>query len=227
MRTLIYHKTNIVIKYPKNINIPNKFILLLNHTHINYDDYTHIFITLLLFPDHKYVIITNNSCNKFLKKFGFLFGQYIIKDDKSILYEDMSNFIKNNEKIVIIIFPEGNIKRTCSFKNYNINQKNINDFSIIEGRCFNYKKGAFIISLMNKIPILPAIFYSPMPNNNYTYFNKIYKIKHINHIGINIFNNNIDPKGNINDVEEYRLKMEKIFKKRYINVLLNANKYNI
>ncbi len=235
MRYFLYKKTNIIMKYPKNINIniPDKFLLLVNHPQIIHEDNS-IFMPLLLFPEHKYVIITNNKHSKISQKLGsYTFGQYIIKDDKSLLYEDMSNLIKNNKKIIIIIFPEGNIKRTVSIKNYDINQPKIDNFSIIEEKCFNYKKGAFIISLMNNIPILPCILYSPMPNNKYTYFDKIYKIKHINHIGINIFNfynyKKKIPFNNINedDIEKYRSNMEIKFIKRYINVLLNAHKYNI
>jgi 1-acyl-sn-glycerol-3-phosphate acyltransferase len=242
MRNLTYDKSYSVIKYPKNFykNIPDKFVLLLNHTHINYDDYAHIFLLLLLFPNHKYVITTNNACNnnininnktieKFLNILGTkVFGQYVIKDDS--IYNDIQNIIKKNDKIIIIIFPEGNIKRTTNIKKYDINVPNIDNFQIIEEKCFNYKKGAFKISLMNNIPILPTVLYSPMPNNKYKFLDKEYEIKHINHIGINIFNF-IDYKKSNNDIdlsiEKYRLRMEKIFHDRYIDTLINGHKNNI
>jgi 1-acyl-sn-glycerol-3-phosphate acyltransferase len=140
------------------------------------------------------------------------------------IYQDIKNIIDNNKKIIIIIYPEGNIKRTCNI-NYDINKPNIDNFEIIEEKCFNYKKGAFEMSMMNNVPILQTIFYSPMPNYKYNFFNKEYDIKHINHIGINVYNFQKFKKGIT--VENYRKTMEKLFKKRYIETLIKAHRFNI
>jgi hypothetical protein len=228
LRTLSYENTYSVIKFTKKIkNIPDKFIILLNHTHIKYDDYSHLALLLMLFPDHKYCIITNNNiCNqyKILEKFKNVFYyQYGIKNNNNI-YEDITKIINNDKKIIIIIYPEGYSFRNCNMNDYDINIPNIDNFQITEEKCFNYKKGAFIMSIMNNIPLLQTIFYSPMPDYDYNYFNKIYKIKHINHIGINIYNF-IKFKKGVN-YERYRSKMEKLFHQRYINTLLLAYKYN-
>ena len=114
--------------------------------------------------------------------------------------------------------------------NYYINQQKINNFNIIEDNCFNYRKGSFVLALMNSIPIIQTICYSPMPDNNYNYFNNEYKIKHINHIGVKIlkayyYKSNSELTDSY--IENYRKKLESIFKKQYIKTLLSAHKFNI
>ncbi len=229
MRTHCYNSSFSVIKYSKKIkNIPNKFIILLNKTHINNDYITHIKLLCMLFPDHKHCIITNNNFKKhehplFEDIKHLIFNKYLINGDN--IYNDITNILNDNEKIFIIIFPEGNIKRTILNYNFDINTPNNDNFKIIEKECFNYKNTAFEISIMNNIPILQTIFYSPIPNYKYTYFNKEYDIKHINHIGINVYNFQKFKKGIT--VENYRKTMEELFRKRYIETLINAHKFNI
>lgn len=228
IRTLSYENTYSVIRYSKKIkNIPDKFVLLLNHTHLIHDDYTHIYLNLMLFPEHTYCIITNNNiCNKYkiLEKLKNVFYyQYSIKN-KETIYQDITDIINKHKKIIIIIYPEGYSFRKCSLDYYDINKPNIQNFEIIEEKCFNYKKGAFEISISNNIPILQTIFYSPMPNYKYKYFGKEYEIKHINHIGINIYNFQKFKKRIT--VENYRKTMENLFKKRYIDTLINAHRFN-
>jgi 1-acyl-sn-glycerol-3-phosphate acyltransferase len=223
MRTLLYDNSFSIIKYSKKIkNIPDKFIILLNHTHIDYNDLSHVYLLLSLFPEHNHCVITNDKYKVIKKYASAFFNQYVI--NKETIYQDISKIINDNKKIIIIIFPEGNIKRICN-TNFDINKPNIDNFEIIEERCFNYKKGAFIMSMMNNVPILQTIFYSPIPNYNYNYFGKTYEIKHINHIGINVYNFQKFKKGIT--VENYRKTMEDLFKKRYINTLINAHKFNI
>ncbi len=226
MRTNCYNNSFSVIKYSKKIkNIPDKFIILLNHTHINYDDFTHIELLFMLFPEHKHCIITNNKYTFFEKIKNLFFNQYVI--NKDTIYDDIAKIINDNKKIFIIIYPEGNIKRTISNNKciFNINNPIIKNFEILEEKCFNYKKGAFEISIRNNIPILQTIFYSPMPNYKYKFFDKEYDIKHINHIGINVYNFQKFKKGT--SVENYRKTMENLFKKRYIDTLINAHRFNL
>ncbi len=227
LRLETYNQVYSVIKYPNNFKqkIPDKFILLINHTHI-YDD-VHIGLNLSLFPDHEYVLIVkdwfkNDLINKISHK---LLNFYHIKDAES-MYSDINKILNNNKKIIIIIFPEGILKiRTTNITNYDINKPSIENFKIIEEKCFNYKKGAFHLSIMNNIPILQTIYYSPMPNYKYNFFGKEYDIKHINHIGINIYKFQKFKKGIT--IENYRKTMEKLFRKRYINTLINAHRFNI
>ena len=196
MRTLGCKNSFSVLQYHKSFEnkLPNKCILLLNHTHIDNSDYIPIFLLLSLFPEYKYITITSDKykkCNKKMQKYLYILGkelggQYIIYDTNDF-YRDMTKHISSHEKIIIIIYPEGMCKRTNSLKNYDINQENINNFNIIENNCFNYHKGAFVLALMNSIHVIQSISYSPMPNYNYNYFNKNYSINHINHLGVKIF----------------------------------------
>ena len=104
---------------------------------------------------------------------------------------------------------------------------------------------------MNSIPVQLSIFYLPVPDYTHTYFNKQYQIKHINHLGINLskpvyyklypkykidnYNYNLSNESDIlnyieknsNSIENYRQIMEKKFRKKYIETLLSAHKFNI
>jgi hypothetical protein len=189
----------------------------------------------------------NKNIKKYIYKIYKKFDQYIIYNVNDF-YQDMNKYISSNEKIIIVIYPEGICERKFSVKNYDINQENINNFNIIENKCFNYKKGAFVLSLMNSIPVIQTISYSPMPNYNYNYFDKNYSIKHINHLGIKILkpyykhlpinelSNSMRQvasqsedyiQENSESIENYRQTMETKFRKRYIETLLSAHKFNI
>jgi hypothetical protein len=251
-RNYNYNYTNIIIRYPLKMIIPNKLILLLTHAN-NFNDLNHMSLILTLYKDHKKLIISRNiyGKNKMIQKIGCAFGniiggQYIITDENKTvtLYKDISQFIQNNDKVVVLIFPEGRLKsRHTNSKNTDNNVKDIKDFKINEDNCYNYRRGAFILSLMNSIPVQLSIFYLPVPNYNHI-IDKEYKIKHINHLGIRILKpqhyyahiglteltdsnilNYID--NNNNHIENYRSQMESIFKKQYIKTLLSAHKFNI
>jgi 1-acyl-sn-glycerol-3-phosphate acyltransferase len=159
----------------------------------------------------------------------------------------MYNYIKNNDKIILIILPEGNSIKKNSHNN--LNQKNISNFNISHNKnCFNYKKGAFIMSLMSNIPVLHGIFYSPLPDYKYTinYNNQKleHNIKHINHSGIKIYKPEIYSEkipftkeltdenilsyideNNVH-IEKYRSIMEQKYVNRYFETLEESHKYN-
>ena len=79
VRTLSYPRSKIVIRYDNyyNTHVPNKFVLLLNHTFVDNDDYTHLFQTISLFPDHKYVVITSAKFNKYINNIMAFFGSHL------------------------------------------------------------------------------------------------------------------------------------------------------
>ena len=250
IRTDSYNKSYSVIRYSLTSVLPDKCIIILNHTFIDNHDYLNISLLLLLFPNHKHIGITHNkSSNKLVKKTTYM-GKILVDlytiDNNNInaMYRDISNEIKNNDKVLIVIYPEGIIKRTTNIKNYEITA-DIENFNVIENKCFNYKKGAFVLALMNDIPIIQGIFYAPMPNYKYKYFDKEYDIKHINHIGVKLYNkyqskksfafnkeltdNNIIDyiESNSKQIERFRYIMEEKFKKRYIETLVESHKFNI
>jgi len=208
-----------------------------------------MFQTLLLFPDHRYIVITRNvyTNNKILQLIGNKIGntiyqQYIItSENKDIgIYQDIYQYVSNNKKVVVFIFPEGDVYRTSAIKKYDINQENI-DNEIYDNRCFKYKKGAFIMSLMYQIPVIHTIFYSPISNINY---NTI-KIKHINHIGTKFYHPYLYPDImsrnssfessdirtfidiNHDYIQLYMKQTEQKFYKRYIETLVESHKFNI
>ena len=247
IRTIAYNNSYSVIRYPTSFIIPDKCILLINHSWVLNQDIINMFQTLLLFPDHRYIVITRNVYTniKILQLIGNKIGntiyqQYTITpDNKDIdIYQDIYNFVSNNKKVVVFIFPEGNVYRTTSVKKYNVNKEYIDNFEIYDNRCFKYKKGAFIMSLMNQIPIIHSIFYSPVPNYDY---NTI-KIKHINHIGTKFYhpylypnvinqNSSFDIKNfidiNHDYIQLYMKQTEQKFYKRYIETLVESHKFNI
>ena len=257
IRTISYNNNYSVIRYPNSFIVPDKCIVLLNHSWILNQDITNIYQSLLLFPEHRYIIITRNiyTNNRILQFIGNKIGntlcqQYIITSDNKDtgIYRDIYEYVSNNKKVVVFIFPEGNVYRTTSIKNYDVNKENIDNFDIYDYKCFKYKKGAFIISLMLQIPIIHSIFYSPIPNYDYNYMNNIYKIKHINHLGIKFYNpeivmnqdasfdepcelSDVNIKKyidiNYNNIQQYMNKMEQKFYERYIETLLESHNFNI
>jgi hypothetical protein len=254
VRLIAYNNNNIILRYPINFiqSIPDKCIMIINHGWLKRQYITNIFISLLLFPKHKYVICTGsmNITNKLKKKLGelsgkIIWGQYFLNKNKISIFQDIYNMIQNNNKIIILIFPEGNNSMSID-SNYNLMQHNIENFNIYDMNCNNYRCGPFIMSLMSNIPIIQTIFYMPMPNYNYVHNNNIkymnYYIKHINHIGVKLYHMtsydiNIPFNDKLTDItkyidensfhiEKYRKIMEDYFHERYIETLIESHKFN-
>ena len=226
--------------------------MLLNHDLKESDLFTIYYLVDKILSGYSIKIIVGNGFSKLikiLKLFGMYLEYYYCIDDNSILYVDMCEFINSNEKCCIIMFPEGKITRFSTPKNLNPNIKNCKEFNIIENNCFDYKKGAFVMSLLFKIPIVQTIIYNSCPNFHYNYFNKKYYIKHINHRGSiiykyithnkhriyskikipNIINaENIEKfiTNNSIPIEKLRKVYQKKFISRYIRSLKNAHKNN-
>jgi hypothetical protein len=265
--------SDVIFRIPKNMVFPNKFILLFNHT-INSEtiDNNMISIYRKIVPDYKFCIITNIKL--IFKKITNTDSFYFIKGiAMKKIYQDIFNIINTSSKIIIFIIPEG-ISPECNIK-YN-NEENMPNFNIInkdgniskdehlnnknnrflrslriatpnkKNKLFNYRAGAFVMSLMSNIPVCHGILYTSMPNYKYTLSHKNleHNIKHINHSGIHFYKPEIYSKKipftkeltdenilqyideNKDHIEKYRSIMEQKYITRYFDTLVEAHKYN-
>jgi hypothetical protein len=248
----------LVIQYAKKLDteIPDKCIIICNHAY-NSHDWINLSLLTYIFPHHKCIIVVkanniiekmkkNNIIDiKFVENFCVNVGFFNLNDNnRKNFYEKIYNIFNKHKKIILIIFPEAK-SRYITEINQDSNTQNVDVFNITETGCYNYRNGAFILSLMMDVPIIPVHFYIPVPNHTMTsYDNTIVKIKHINHIGIKIFKPYYHTKKNkfINeynyenieqyilenkvDIENYRSNMETFFRNNYIKTLINAHVFN-
>lgn len=102
---------NEFINLRKLEKIPDKFVVISNH--INYIDVIIVpYLLMNTFPEHKLIFITRDKY-KYLPNIGKYLNNYNIliknnlEEDLNNIRTKLTNFIKNNKKTMILIFPEG------------------------------------------------------------------------------------------------------------------------